>query len=77
MLARASSDGELFEETKLKIQDTAHDMTGTVYEFDRDVNFFVPKKPIPGALVTYYKNLTNTGVRGILMTKADSLGRFS
>lgn len=77
MLARATTDGELFEETKLKIQDTAHDMAGTVYEFDRDVNFFVPKKPIPGALVTYYKSLTNTGVRGILITKADSLGRFA
>ena len=77
ILARATTDGELFEETKLKIQDTARDMSGTVYEFDRDVNFFVPKKPIPGALVTYYKNLTNTGVRGILINKADSLGRFS
>lgn len=77
MLARATTDGELFEETKLKIQDTAHDMAGTVYEFDRDVNFFVPKKPIPGALVTYFKGLTNTGVRGILITKADSLGRFA
>ena len=54
ILARATTDGELFEETKLKIQDTARDMSGTVYEFDRDVNFFVPKKPIPGALVTYY-----------------------
>ena len=77
MLARATTDGELFEETKLKIQDTAHDMAGVVYEFDRDVNFFVPKKPIPGALVTYFKSLTNTGVRGILITKADSLGRFN
>jgi ABC-type antimicrobial peptide transport system permease subunit len=77
MLARATSDAELFEETKLRIQDTAHDMAGTVYEFDRDVNFFVPKKPIPGALVTYFKNVTNVGVRGIMVTQSDSLGRFA
>ena len=77
MIARATSDAELFEETKLRIQDTAHDMSGTVYEFDRDVNFFVPKKPIPGALVTYFKGISDAGVRGIMVTKADSLGQFS
>jgi len=76
MIARATSDAELFEETKLRIQDQAHDLSGTVYEFDRDVNFFVPKKPVPGALVTYFKNHTNVGVRGVMVTKADSLGRF-
>lgn len=77
LIARATSDAELFEETKLRIQDTAHDMAGTVYEFDRDVNFFVPKKPVPGALVTYFKNVTNVGVRGLMVTKSDSLGRFN
>lgn len=77
ILARASSDAELFEETKLRIQDTAHDMAGTVVEFDRDVNFFVPKKGIAGALVTYFKGTSDAGVRGIMVTKADSLGHFA
>ena len=77
IIARASSDAELFEETKLRIQDTAHDMAGTVYEFDRDVNFFVPKKPIPGALVTYFKGTSDAGVRGIMITKADDEGKFN
>lgn len=77
MIARASSDPELFEETKLRIQDEAHDMTGTVVEFDRDVNFFVPKKAIPNALVTYYKGRSDSGVRGIMVTKADANGEFA
>ncbi|MBI4553627.1 MAG: M28 family peptidase [Candidatus Latescibacteria bacterium] len=77
IIARASSDAGLFEETKLRIQDTAHDLSGTVVEFDRDINFFVPKKFIPGALVTYFHTLSHSGVRGIMVTKADSVGQFS
>ena len=52
-LAWSGRDTELLKPTKLQLDDYGHSLSGAIYWFDRDVNFAVPKKPVPQALVTY------------------------
>lgn len=78
MLAWAGRDAELLKPTKLELEDYGHSLSGAIYWFDRDVNFAVPKKPVPQALVTYQQLGPNSvgGVRTLIAQEADDAGRF-
>ena len=53
LMLKAASDPDFFNDTKLTLRDWGHSLEGNIYWFDRDVNFAVPKAPVPNALVTY------------------------
>jgi len=81
LLLKATQDENFFPDTKLKFKDWGHSLKGNIYLFDRSVNFFVPKAPIGGALVTYdipaeraTWYLSRSGVRGtmVAMTTKES-----
>ena len=74
----ATRDADLLKPTKLELEDYGHSLSGSVYWFDRDVNFAVPKKPVPHALVTYQQLGPNSvaGVRTLIVDRSDSQGRF-
>lgn len=74
----ATRDPDLLKPTKLQLEDYGHSLKGTVYWFDRNVNFAVPKAPVPGALVTYQQLGPNSvgGVRTLMVSQADQEGRF-
>ena len=82
LLAKGVHDPGFFSDTKLRLQDQGHSLEGTVYWFDRDVNFAVPKAPVPGALVTYAQPGPNSvgGVRTLVATmtgeSGNEAGRF-
>ena len=78
MLAWSGRDTELLKPTKLQLEDYGHSLSGAIYWFDRDVNFAVPKKPVPQALVTYQQLGPNSvgGVRTLIAQQADAEGRF-
>ena len=78
MIAWAGRDADLLKPTKLQLEDYGHSLAGSIYWFDRDVNFAVPKSPVGGALVTYQQQGPNSvgGVRTLMVQKADSEGRF-
>ena len=78
MLAWAGRDAELLKPTKLELEDYGHSLAGAIYWFDRDVNFAVPKKPVPQALATYQQLGPNSvgGVRTLIAQEADDAGRF-
>ncbi|MEE2659879.1 MAG: FtsX-like permease family protein [Candidatus Latescibacterota bacterium] len=78
MLMWASHDAELLSPTKLELEDYGHSLAGNIFWFDRQVNFAVPKKPVPNALVTYQQLGPNSvgGVRSLIVDRADSFGRF-
>ncbi len=78
MLAWAGRDAELLKPGKLELEDYGHSLAGSIYWFDRDVNFAVPKSPVAGALVTYQQQGPNSvaGVRTLMVRKADDEGRF-
>ena len=71
-LLEASHDPGFFSDTKLSLQDYGHSLEGSIYWFDRDVNFAVPKAPVPAALVTYQQPGPNSvaGVRTLITAKA-------
>ncbi len=68
LLVKATQDAEFFPDTKLKFKDYGHSMKGNIYWFDRNVNFFVPKAPIEGAVVTYQlsRERSRAGVRTLV-----------
>ncbi|MBI2503222.1 MAG: FtsX-like permease family protein [Candidatus Latescibacteria bacterium] len=78
MVLWASRDPDLLKPTKLELEDYGHSMKGTIYWFDRDVNFAVPKAPVSQALVTYQQLGPNSvaGVRTLMVERADDQGRF-
>ena len=78
MLAWAGRDADLLRPTKLQLEDYGHSLAGSIYWFDRDINFAVPKSPVGGALVTYQQQGPNSvgGVRTLMVQKADREGRF-
>jgi hypothetical protein len=78
MVLWASKDPELLRPTKLELEDYGHSLAGNIYWFDRNVNFAVPKKPVPNALVTYQQLGPNSvgGVRSLIIEQADVEGRF-
>ena len=82
ILIKAASDADFFNDTKLSLRDWGHSLEGDIYWFDRDVNFAVPKAPVPNALVTYIQPGPNSiaGVRTLITTQTtssgDSVGHF-
>ena len=78
MLAWAGRDAELLKPGKLELEDYGHSLAGSIYWFDRDVNFAVPKAPVANALVTYQQQGPNSvgGVRSLMVRQADEEGRF-
>ena len=76
LMLKAGSDPDFFNDTKLTLRDWGHSLEGNIYWFDRDVNFAVPKAPVPGALVTYLQPGPNSvgGVRTLIATHAGSQG---
>lgn len=78
MVLWASRDPDLLKPTKLELEDYGHSLNGTIYWFDRDVNFAVPKAPVPHALVTYQQLGPNSvaGVRTLMVERADEQGQF-
>ena len=74
----ATRDPELFPETALRLKDQGHSLSGSVYWFNREVNFAVPKDPIDGAVVTYQQTGSNSiaGVRTLMVARTNSAGRF-
>ncbi len=78
MVLWAGRDPDLLKPTKLELEDYGHSLKGTIYWFDRDVNFAVPKAPVPKALVTYQQLGPNSvaGVRTLMVEQADQQGQF-
>ena len=78
MVLWAVRDADLLKPTKLELEDYGHSLGGGIYWFDREVNFAVPKAPVPRALVTYQQLGPNSvgGVRTLIVEQADSEGRF-
>ena len=74
LLLKATSDPDFFNDTKLTLHDWGHSLEGNIYWFDRDINFAVPKAPVPEALVTYLQPGPNSvaGVRTLIATHAGS-----
>lgn len=76
LMLRASRDPAFFPDSRLFLRDRGRDLTGRVYLFDRDVNFFVPKRKVPGAIVRYGDPRSRGGVRTMIATMTDEEGRF-
>ena len=78
ILRGAGRDPDLFGKSALELKDQGHSLAGTIYWFDREVNFAVPKAPIADAVVTYQQPGLNSiaGVRTLMTTRTDSAGRF-
>ena len=76
LLLKAVRDPGFFSDTQLLLRDHGHSLEGTVYWFDRDVNFAVPKAPVGGALVTYAQPgpKTVSGVRTLIATQTGEAG---
>ncbi len=53
MLMKAVEDPEFFRVSKLKLQDLGHSLDGRILWWERDVDFAIPRVPVPGAVVTY------------------------
>ncbi len=72
---RATRDPDFFNDSKLILRDHGHSLEGHVYWFDRDVNFAVPKSPVPRAMVTYLQPGPNSvaGVRTLIATRTRPL----
>ena len=78
MVLWAVRDADLLKPAKLELEDYGHSLGGGIYWFDREVNFAVPKAPVPRALVTYQQLGPNSvgGVRTLIVQQADTEGRF-
>ena len=77
MLLALSRDEQAFEDLNVRRLDLGHDLWGRVVEWDRSVDFFRPRKVLPGALVTIPTSWGSyTGVRTLLVTIADKDGEF-
>ncbi len=78
MLSWAGRDAQLLKPGKLELEDYGHSLAGSIYWFDRDVNFAVPKAPVANALVTYQQQGPNSvgGVRTLQVQQADEEGHF-
>ncbi|KPJ62732.1 MAG: hypothetical protein AMS15_02960 [Planctomycetes bacterium DG_23] len=74
LLLAASRDEGLFIKTKLSLEDKGHQLRGNVVEFDRSVNFFVPKAALEDAVVCYRRGQFKTlaGVRTLLVNQSCS-----
>ncbi|NKB69155.1 MAG: FtsX-like permease family protein [Candidatus Latescibacteria bacterium] len=74
----STRDADLLKPTKLELEDYGHSLEGSIYWFDRAVNFAVPKAPVSQALVTYQQLGPNSvgGIRTLITDKANDQGRF-
>ena len=71
-MMKAGEDAEFFRVSKLKLQDRGHSLSGRVLWFDRNVDFALPRVPVPGAVVTYRQpgNVPScAGVRTLIIDK--------
>ncbi|MCY3766547.1 MAG: hypothetical protein OXH06_14105 [Gemmatimonadetes bacterium] len=71
MMIRAGSDPGFFRETQLRLMDRGHRLSGRILWFDRDVDFAIPRVPVPGSLVTYKQPGPGSlaGVRTLMVTQ--------
>ncbi len=72
-LLKAVEDPDFFRVSKLVLQDLGHSLKGRILWFRRDVDFAIPRVPVPGAVVAYQQpGPTNSvgGVRTLIVTKA-------
>ena len=78
LLPAMLSDPEAFDvDESIRLKDDGRDIEGRVLEFDRTVDFFKPNTPVSDALVVYEPGYqSHSGVRGFMVTHADSLGYF-
>ncbi len=78
LLPAMLSDPEAFDvDESIRLKDEGRDIEGRVLEFDRTVDFFKPNTPVSDALVVYEPGYqSHSGVRGYMVTHADSLGHF-
>ncbi|NKB66517.1 MAG: FtsX-like permease family protein [Candidatus Latescibacteria bacterium] len=76
LLVKAAGDADFFNDSKLGLRDWGHSLEGSIYWFDREVNFAVPKAPVAGAWVTYLQPGPNSvgGVRTLITTQAATEG---
>ncbi len=74
MMIRAGNDPGFFRETQLRLMDRGHRLSGRILWFDRDVDFAIPRVPVPGALVTYKQPGPGSlaGVRTLMVTQTTS-----
>ncbi len=78
LLPAMLSDPEAFDvDDSIRLKDEGRDIEGRVLEFDRTVDFFKPNTPVSDALVVYEPGYqSHSGVRGFMVTHADSMGHF-
>ena len=72
MLLKAVEDPEFFRVSKLKLQDLGHSLEGRILWWERDVDFAIPRVPVPGAVVTYQQPgpvPSCAGVRTLIVDK--------
>ncbi len=72
MMIKAGNDPGFFRETQLRLMDRGHRLSGRILWFDRNVDFAIPRVPVPGALVTYKQPGPGSlaGVRTLMVTQA-------
>jgi len=71
-LLKAVEDPAFFRVSKLKLQDYGHSLKGRILWFDRNVDFAIPRVPVPGAVVTYQQPapvVSCAGVRTLIVDK--------
>lgn len=74
-LLKAGEDPEFFRVSKLKLQDRGHSLSGRILWFDRNVDFALPRVPVPGAVVVYHQpgpTGSVTGVRTLIIDKTST-----
>ncbi|MDP6775965.1 MAG: hypothetical protein QGI83_04290, partial [Candidatus Latescibacteria bacterium] len=71
LMIKAGNDPGFFQETRLHLTDRGHRLSGRILWFDRNVDFALPKVPVPGALVTYKQPgpVSLAGVRTLMVAR--------
>ncbi len=74
-LYKAARDHKFFPDSKLRLRDWAHDLSGKILWFNQERSF-TPEDPIGGAIVTYRLPILETcaGVRRLMTTMTTSEG---
>ena len=72
VMVKAGNDPTFFRENQLKLMDRGHRLSGQILWFDRNIDFALPRVPVPGALVTYKQPGPGSlaGVRTLMVTQA-------
>jgi hypothetical protein len=78
LLFSLTRDPEAFDIPEAAAKDLGHELNGRVVEWDRSREFFTPRTPLPGALVTLRAGWGSfSGVRTLMTTLADTAGYFT